>query len=180
MPTSPLTRWARVLSSACRSDPALSGTTVHASCVAYQGRGILILGASGQGKSALALQLMALGARLVADDRCCLHSDGALLTARAPDAIRGRIEARFVGILPADAVLQTDVALIVDLDHTETARLPPTRSRAILGCALPLLHNVALPYFPAAVLQYVLGLAPETAPDPAPDPNRALTPNENG
>ncbi|MEM9638850.1 MAG: hypothetical protein AAGA94_14475, partial [Pseudomonadota bacterium] len=42
---------------------------LHASCVACQGRAVLILGRSGQGKSGLALQLMAYGADLVADDR---------------------------------------------------------------------------------------------------------------
>jgi len=44
-------------------------TTIHASCVAVDGKGLLITGASGSGKSALALQLMAFGAHLIADDR---------------------------------------------------------------------------------------------------------------
>ncbi len=64
----------------------------HASCVAYGGRGVLILGASGRGKSALALRLMALGAVLVADDRTDLCREGDSVMARAPDAIKGMIE----------------------------------------------------------------------------------------
>ena len=44
-------------------------TILHATCIAWQGRGVLIRGPSGSGKSALALGLMAHGAVLVADDR---------------------------------------------------------------------------------------------------------------
>jgi len=41
----------------------------HATTVAVAGRGLMIEGPSGSGKSALALELMAFGAELVADDR---------------------------------------------------------------------------------------------------------------
>ena len=50
---------------------------LHATCVAVDGRGLLILGPSGSGKSALALQLIALGAQLVADDRTRVSRRGA-------------------------------------------------------------------------------------------------------
>ena len=54
--------------------PAESGDlTVHGTTVARAGRAVLILGASGTGKSALALQMIALGARLVADDLSLIH-----------------------------------------------------------------------------------------------------------
>ena len=46
---------------------------MHASCVSYENHAVLILGPSGIGKSSLALQLMALGAVLVADDKTCLR-----------------------------------------------------------------------------------------------------------
>jgi HPr kinase/phosphorylase len=42
----------------------LDDTILHASCVALNGRAVLITGKSGSGKSALALQLMAYGAML--------------------------------------------------------------------------------------------------------------------
>jgi HPr kinase/phosphorylase len=42
---------------------------LHASCIALEGRGLLILGPSGAGKSSLAIRMMALGASLVSDDR---------------------------------------------------------------------------------------------------------------
>ena len=78
----------------------------HASCVAWQGRGALILGRSGAGKSALALQLMALGADLVSDDRTELLAEADALTARAPATIQGLIEARGVGLMRVPFVPQ--------------------------------------------------------------------------
>lgn len=127
----------------------------HASCVAYEGRAVLILGASGSGKSGLALRLMALGADLVADDRVILERRGDNVVADAPGQIAGRIEARFVGILNAAPAGPTPLHLIVDLDSPETERLPPDRHRKLLGISLPLLHNSATEHFPAAILQYL-------------------------
>ena len=65
----------------------MNAQILHASCVAWQGRGALILGRSGAGKSALALQLMAFGADLVSDDRTELLAEADVLTARAPATI---------------------------------------------------------------------------------------------
>ena len=50
----------------------LSSETIHASCVAIDGRALLIEGASGDGKSDLALRLIDRGATLVSDDYTCL------------------------------------------------------------------------------------------------------------
>ena len=133
--------------------------TFHASCVALDGRAALIMGASGQGKSTLALQLMALGAELVADDRTILSLDATAippcLQADAPPPLRGMIEARGVGLLQARAVGPCAVHLVVDLDRTETARLPDMRRIDLLGQALPLVLRVDGPSFPAAILQYL-------------------------
>lgn len=112
----------------------------------------MIRGASGRGKSALALRLMALGAELVADDRTALHCEGADVIARCPPAIRGMIEARFVGILAARALDAAPVRLVIDLDRVETDRLPPKRNTEILGQTLPLLYRVDGDHFPAAVI----------------------------
>lgn len=134
---------------------------LHASCVAVGDRAVLILGASGRGKSGLALQLMALGAVLVADDRTCVELRGEeakkQVMAEAPPVLHGLIEARGVGLLTAEAVGPVPVALVVDMDRTETERLPPLRSFTLLGQTLPLVHMVDSPAFPAAILQYLKG-----------------------
>ncbi|MEX5728429.1 HPr kinase/phosphorylase [Rhodovulum iodosum] len=130
-------------------------TVIHASAVSLGGRAVLIMGASGSGKSALALELMALGAGLVADDRTLLRPDGPGVIASAPPRLAGLIEARFVGLLNADAAPPAPVALAIDLSRDETERLPPRRSLTLCGRSVPLLRRVAQPYFPAAIVQYL-------------------------
>lgn len=127
---------------------------LHASAVALGGRAVLIRGASGSGKSALALELMAGGAGLVADDRTELWVEGGRLRARAPAAIRGLVEARGVGLLRA-AAEEAEVALVADLDRVEAGRLPPWREALVLGVPLPLLHKPATGGFAPALLQYL-------------------------
>lgn len=129
---------------------------LHATCVAVDGRALLITGASGAGKSALALRMLALGARLVSDDRTLVWRDGGSLFARCPaQTIRGLIEARGVGLLRADPVDQAQVTLAADLDRDEDQRLPPRRSITILGCDLPLVLQVRNDHFPAAMMLYL-------------------------
>lgn len=116
-------------------------------------RAVLIVGSSGSGKSSLALQLMAYGAGLVADDRTALTRVGSKIFAQAPDAISGLIEARGVGLLQARPIVQAQVVLVVDMDQLETDRLPKCRSVTISDIRLPLLHRVAQVHFTAAILQ---------------------------
>lgn len=128
---------------------------VHASTVAVDGRGVLIRGASGSGKSALALQLIALGAALVADDRTVLTRDGDRVVADAPKTIHGLIEARGVGLLHCAAVGPAPLALIVDMDQPEPKRLPDKHQDQLLGVTLPVLRNPGAAHFPAAILLYL-------------------------
>jgi len=130
---------------------------LHASCVAWAGRAALILGRSGAGKSALALQLMAFGADLVSDDRTEVQAEGGRLIARPPAAIQGLIEVRAIGLLRVPFVGQAEVALVVDLDKTETERLPPQRHVTLLGTLLPLVVGAPHLHFPAAILCYLKG-----------------------
>ncbi|WP_435140565.1 HPr kinase/phosphorylase [Pseudopelagicola sp. nBUS_19] len=95
------------------------GLLLHASCVSFDGRAVLITGVSGCGKSGLALQLMALGASLVSDDQTEIALRDDFLIARAPVAIRGIIEARGLGILNAETVEQARVVLMIDMDRSE-------------------------------------------------------------
>ena len=96
---------------------------IHATCVAIGGRGVLILGKSGSGKSDLALRLMDDGAKLVADDRTELTVERGRLCARAPKSIAGLIEVRGLGIVAQPFATKAVIALAVRLD-TAPKRLP--------------------------------------------------------
>ena len=135
--------------------PGTAPLIVHATTVAVEGRAVLIRGASGSGKSALALQLLALGAELVADDRTVLTRDADQVIADTPDAIHGLIEARGVGILRCPVTGPMPLALVVDMDHQEAKRLPNWHQENVLDVALPVLRNPGVAHFPAAILLYL-------------------------
>jgi serine kinase of HPr protein (carbohydrate metabolism regulator) len=111
---------------------------VHASCVAWNGTGLLLRGPSGAGKSDLALRLLERGAVLVADDRVDLRRAGSRVLATAPRALAGLIEVRGVGIVRRRHLAQAPVGLIVDLVAADAVeRLPEPRREALLGMPVP-------------------------------------------
>ena len=127
--------------------------SLHATTVAWGGRGVVAFGPSGSGKTELALTLMAYGADLVTDDGTLIRRQGDHLFAEAPSSIRGLIEARGVGILRAHPVPGARVALAIDMGQVESERLPPERSVSWLGISVPLIFRVVAPHFAPAVLQ---------------------------
>ena len=117
----------------------LSSETLHASCVAIDGRAVLITGASGSGKSDLSLRLLDRGFALVSDDQTIVKKVGTRLTAAAPSTIRGKLEIRGVGIVEMSYIDDQPVALVVELT-SDIQRLPDdSRERLILGVAVPLI-----------------------------------------
>lgn len=132
----------------------VKGGTLHGSAAALdKGRGVLLLGASGTGKSALALKLMAYGAHLVADDRVILSAQDGRVLARAPDAIKGRIEARGIGVIDAIPLEQCAIRLVVNLDRVSDQRLPHPQHALFHDVAIPLISAVQHDYFAPAILQ---------------------------
>lgn len=126
---------------------------LHATAVAFDQKAVVITGPSGAGKSSLALQMMAFGADLVADDQVILTSNADGLIASCPDALTGLIEARHVGILNAVPAATTQVVLAVDLGQTEAERMPVHRHVIWLDHEIPLLWGIKSPHFAAILLQ---------------------------
>ncbi len=142
---------------------------VHASAVSVFGKGCLITGASGSGKSTLCFELMALGARLVADDRVDLVLDGDAVRMSCPDALRGRIEARGVGLIDVrNSVSAVTCDLIVDLDQV-AERLPHPQQRDLLGIPCPVIFGAKRPGLASIVhvlLQFGKMVDPEQGINP--------------
>jgi serine kinase of HPr protein (carbohydrate metabolism regulator) len=128
-------------------------------------RGVLIEGASGSGKSDLALRALEAGFRLVADDRVVTFVSEGRLYGRAPDPLKGLIEVRGFGIVPEPALPFAEITLLarcVD-DPARIERLPQTRTERLLGLDLPAFELWPLePAAPAKIARMLehLGVAP--------------------
>lgn len=104
---------------------------VHASCIAFEGKGVLLRGPPGAGKSDLALRAIEAGARLVADDLVALDLRGDRVWARALPRADGRLEVRGVGIVRLPALDGAELVLLADLAGPE--RLPEPDFEPVLG-----------------------------------------------
>ena len=140
--------------------------TIHATCVrldraglvfgAPRDAGILLLGNSGAGKSDVALRLIALGAKLVADDRTELFVEKGKLYGRAPKSIAGLLEIRGVGILKIPSIKKARIMLAIKLVNEKMVpRLPPRQY-----------YNPSMPELPKTALIPLLSLsAGHSAPE---------------
>lgn len=109
---------------------------IHATCVAVREHGVLITGASGSGKSDLALRLIDRGAVLVSDDYTHLRREGDTLVATPPVRIAGKLEVRGVGIVAVPHLASSPVALLIEADETPP-RLPDADSVVLRAVTLP-------------------------------------------
>lgn len=138
--------------------PARKTTRIHATSVAWHGCAALLLGPSGSGKSGVALQMLALGCDLIADDQCELQLHEQILKVSCPDPIKGKIEARGFGILNSSALDQARLVCAVDLGTLESKRLPEARFQEFCGVPIRLFHNPGIEALPFALLQYLKGI----------------------
>jgi HPr kinase/phosphorylase len=128
------------------------GAVLHATAVAVDGQGVLITGPSGSGKSSLALQMIGLGAVLIADDQTETYLHDGQVCLRCPAAIKGVIEARHVGLMNAPTTAMAALQLVVDLAQTEAQRLPGRHDMMILGQRIGLVFATKHAHFPVALM----------------------------
>ncbi|MGZ8999070.1 MAG: HPr kinase/phosphorylase, partial [Allosphingosinicella sp.] len=103
---------------------------------------VLIAGASGSGKSDLALRLIDRGASLVSDDYTLVVAIAGRLVASPPPTIAGRMEVRGVGLVESRFEEGVTVCLLVDLDRPPE-RLPEGAETEVAGLDLPVIGLVA-------------------------------------
>ena len=123
----------------------LENNPVHGSAIAVGGRGFLIRGASGSGKSGLVLQMMALGADLISDDQVIMERSAGTIIMSAPQTLVGKIEARFVGILNVPSRQNVVLNHVIDLDVDSQAQLPQLQYCEVLGLRIDLINGRNVP-----------------------------------
>lgn len=96
--------------------------SISGSAIAIEKDAILIVGASGSGKSDLALRLIDRGAKLIADDLIAITGDHNHPIAMQSTHHINAIEIRGVGIIPMECVNKIPLKLVV--------RLSPVYERA--------------------------------------------------
>ena len=71
----------------------------------------------------------------MADDRVLVWTDGGRLYGRAPDTLRGLIEARGVDVLAVEPLPFCEIGLFARLETPE--RIPEPATETIIGIAIP-------------------------------------------
>lgn len=117
----------------------MSPTLRQAGCVAIGGRGLLIEGPPGSGKSSLALALIDRGALLVGDDGVRLEVRENRLWAEPPPNTAGLIEIRNVGLVRM-VTASAPVALLVRHDANAPRYVEAAEGVPVMGQTIPMIR----------------------------------------
>jgi serine kinase of HPr protein (carbohydrate metabolism regulator) len=121
-----------------------TASNYHCSVVELAGKGILIEGGSGSGKTSLAFALIeaaqnrGLSAIFVSDDQALLSLRAGKLVARAPETIRGKAEIYGLGIVSVPFREAATIELVVRLlPASRIERLPCEAKSKLAGSDTP-------------------------------------------
>ncbi len=122
---------------------------VHGTAISIAGHGVLIIGASGSGKSDLALRLIDRGAIIISDDRVIVEPINGHPVLRTAPNIEGKIEVRGVAIITMPFVTDIELRLVIDLAAAVPRFIETMSSHKIAGFAVP---SIALAAFEASAV----------------------------
>jgi serine kinase of HPr protein (carbohydrate metabolism regulator) len=134
---------------------------VHGTAIVVDGTGLLFVGQSGSGKSALAFDCLAeanlrgLAGALVSDDQVLVSYQNGQVIGQRPDTIRGLIELRYSGIVTLDSIEQAELQFVImPVNADETMRLPSEDERLSLTpeIRLPVIRVPFWTRFPLALI----------------------------
>ena len=115
---------------------------IHGVLVRVAGTGVLIIGGSGTGKSALALSLVAAGHQLVADDVIEVVRNGESLSGSPPVNLAGMLDVRGLGVLDVRKLYEPDsfissCSLDLCLEFRSVGIEAETEEYSLLGVKVP-------------------------------------------
>ena len=147
------------------SETSSDSINVHGTAVAIGGKGLLLRGPAGSGKSDLALRLVDGGAQLISDDLVRIERRGPGLWVMAPAGVpadlRHKIEIHGLGVAPLAGLAEAPLVLVVDLASGPVPeRLPRAQACQYLAVSLPLIAIDPFAVSAAAKLRLAVKLGP--------------------
>jgi len=136
--------------------PPAATVAYQATCVMVDGRGVLIQGVPGSGKSSLALALIDRGAALVGDDSVLLELRAGRLFANPHPNTAGKLEVRNLGLIDVPCVGTVPLALVIKLDREAPRYIAMPETAVLAACVLPQVR--LFPDTPALVLRAEVAL----------------------
>lgn len=137
---------------------------VYGTCVSLGKKAAILKGASGSGKSDLALRFIfttpaELSPALVADDQIHVEERGGRLFAHPPKTISGQIEVRGIGIVNIPYCEEAEVKIVIQLASKEDVpRLPPCPLPTQMLCGVDVPILLLSPFESSAALKLRLAL----------------------
>ncbi|MBN8953315.1 MULTISPECIES: serine kinase [unclassified Rhizobium] len=141
-------------------------TNIHATAIVIGKTGLLFLGPSGSGKSALAFSCLAaarplgLAAKLIADDRVLISRHDGSVIAECPPSIAGLMEIRYTGIVRLPYASRGEMHFAIrPVDPTTAERMPPEDEWIDITASarLPLIRLSATSANPLAIIMAKIG-----------------------
>ena len=117
-----------------------NGKIIHASSVDINGKGVVILGKSGAGKSNLAIKLISMGAKLISDDQTHFKCKENKIIISKPETTPNFIEARGIGLIKVPFVVSSKLFCFVKITNLELNRLPNAKNKYCFGKKIKLME----------------------------------------
>lgn len=133
---------------------AIAEGNQHGTAVARQidgtWRAVMLRGASGSGKSDLALRLLDRGWSLVADDRVVLRAGEEDVWASSPPSLAGRLAVAGLGVVKVEFIDEAPLAMLAQLESSPESFPLDSGLRTVCGRAVPVVRLNA--FWPSAPL----------------------------